>query len=908
MSDTVPPSGAQPGGSNISPIAIEDELKRSYLDYAMSVIVQRALPDVRDGLKPVHRRILYSMHENGRDWNKPYRKSALIVGDVMGKYHPHGDQSIYDALVRMAQDFSMRVPLIDGQGNFGSVDGDSPAQMRYTEVRRAKIAHQLTEDIDQDTVEWKDNYDSSEKEPVVLPARFPNILVNGAGGIAVGMATNIPPHNLGEVIEACLKYLDDPSIGLEELTEIVPGPDFPTGALLIGKQNARAALARGRGSLLMRARCHIEELRKDREAIIVTELPYQVNKARLQEKIGELVRDKRVEGVSDIRDESDRHGMRVVIELKRDASSDVVLNQLYRFSELQTTFGVNMLALNGGRPELMNLKAMIGAFTTFREEVVTRRTRFELGKARDRGHTLVGLAIAVANIDEVISLIRAAADAATAREQLMARDWPARDVEPLIKLIADPRHLIREDGTIRLSEEQARAILDIRLQRLTALGRDELGEEVKKLAEAIADYLDILRSRPRVLEIVRNELKAIRDEFATPRKTELVDADVEVEDEALIEREDVAVTVTHGGYIKRTPLDEYRVQGRGGKGRSGMATREEDFVTSLFVANSHAWLVFFSSTGMAYKLKVWRLPEARIQGKGKAMVNLLPLAEGERITTILPLPEDETQWDKLNIVFATKSGDVRRNELSDFASINRNGKIAMKLEPGDGIVGVQTCTDGDDVLLTTHNGKCIRFGMSDLRVFASRASTGVRGIRLAPGDEVVSLALLRHTDITPAEASAYLKQSRAARRAALGDDGDTDAPIDDAEDGEESKEEIALTTERYSELGAREQFVLAVSESGFGKRTSSYEYRVMGRGAQGIWAMKKNTAIVAGFPVDESDDLMLISNQGQTIRVPVSSISVQGRGSGGVTVFRVDEGERVVSVERIEDVSGEGGE
>ena len=908
MSDPAGPASPPSGGSSISPIAIEDELKRSYLDYAMSVIVQRALPDVRDGLKPVHRRILYSMHENGRDWNKPYRKSALIVGDVMGKYHPHGDQSIYDALVRMAQDFSMRVPLIDGQGNFGSVDGDSPAQMRYTEVRRAKIAHQLSEDIDQDTVEWKDNYDSSEREPVVLPARFPNILVNGAGGIAVGMATNIPPHNLGEVIDACLAYIDDPSIGLEALTEIVPGPDFPTGALLIGKQNARAALARGRGSLLMRARCHVEEIRKDREAIIVMELPYQVNKARLQEKIGELVRDKRVEGVSDIRDESDRHGMRVVIELKRDASSEVVLNQLYRFSELQTTFGVNMLALNGGRPELMNIKAMIGAFTVFREEVVTRRTRFELGKARDRGHTLVGLAIAVANIDEVIALIRGAADAATAREQLMARDWPARDVEPLIKLIADPRHLIREDGTIRLSEEQARAILDIRLQRLTALGRDELGEEVKKLAEAIADYLDILRSRPRVLEIVRTELRAIREEFATPRKTELIDADIEVEDEALIEREDVAVTVTHAGYIKRTPLDEYRVQGRGGKGRSGMATRDEDFVTSLFVANTHAWLVFFSSTGMAYKLKVWRLPDAPIQGKGKAMVNLLPLAEGERITTILPLPEDETQWDKLNIVFATKSGDVRRNELSDFASINRNGKIAMKLEPGDGIVGVQTCTDGDDVFLTTHNGKCIRFGMSDLRVFASRASTGVRGVKLAPGDEVVSLALLRHTDITPAEATAYLKQSRAARRAALGEDGDIDAPLDEGEDAEESKEEIALTTERYSELGAREQFVLAVSESGFGKRTSSYEYRVMGRGAQGIWAMKKNTAIVAGFPVEETDDLMLISNQGQTIRVPVSTISVQGRGSGGVTVFRVGEGERVVSVERIEDVSGEGSE
>ncbi|HEY4266102.1 MAG TPA: DNA gyrase subunit A, partial [Micropepsaceae bacterium] len=700
MSDTsaaTPPSG----GSVHLPIAIEDELKRSYLDYAMSVIVSRALPDARDGLKPVHRRILFSMHENNRDWNKPYRKCALIVGDVMGKYHPHGDQSIYDALVRMAQDFSMRAPLIDGQGNFGSVDGDPPAAMRYTESRRSKIAHMLSEDIDKDTVPFQDNYDGSEREPIVLPARFPNLLVNGAGGIAVGMATNIPPHNLGEVIDACLAYIDDPSIGMDALTEIVPGPDFPTGALLIGKQAARGALARGRGSILMRARCAIEEIRKDRDAIIVTELPYQVNKARLQEKIAELVRDKRIEGVGDIRDESDRHGMRVVIEIKRDASAEVVLNQLYRFSELQTTFGVNMVALNAGRPMIMNLKDMIGAFTNFREEVVMRRTRFELNKARDRGHILVGLAIAVANIDDVIHLIRNAPDTATAREQLMERAWPAKDVAPLVLLIADPRHIMLEDGTIKLSEEQAKAILEIRLARLTALGRDEIGDEVTKLSEFIKDYLDILRSRPRVLTIVKDELKAIKDEFATPRRTELVDADVEIEDEALIEREDVAITVTHAGYIKRTPIAEYRVQGRGGKGRAGMSTREEDFATNIFVANTHAPMVFFSSTGMAYKLKVWRLPEARIQGKGKAMVNLLPLSEHERITTILPLPEDESAWEKLNVVFATKSGDVRRNELSDFVNINKAGKIAMKLEAGDGIVDVQICTEQDDVLLTT---------------------------------------------------------------------------------------------------------------------------------------------------------------------------------------------------------------
>ncbi|HKD22764.1 MAG TPA: DNA gyrase subunit A, partial [Rhizomicrobium sp.] len=617
------PEGAPPGAPSINPVAIEEELRRSYLDYAMSVIVSRAIPDARDGLKPVHRRILYSMHENGRDWNKPYRKSALIVGDVMGKYHPHGDQSIYDALVRMAQGFSMRVPLIDGQGNFGSVDGDPPAAMRYTEARRSKIAHALTEDIDKDTVDFQDNYDGSEQEPIVLPARYPNLLVNGAGGIAVGMATNIPPHNLGEVIDACLAFIEDPAIPLDALAEIVPGPDFPTGGLIIGKMAARAALMKGRGSVLMRARCHVEELRKDREVIIVTEIPYQVNKATMIERIAELVRDKRVEGVADLRDESDRHGMRVVIELKRDASSDVVLNQLYRYSQLQTSFGVNMLALNVGRPQVMNLKDMVGAFVTFREEVITKRTRFELAKARERGHILVGLAVAVANIDEVIALIRGAADVATAREQLMARDWPAKDVGPLVALIADPRHVIAADGTIRMSEEQAKAILDLRLQRLTALGRDEIGDEVKKLGESIQDYLDILRSRARVLAIARKELEEVKAEFATPRLTELVEAEVEVEDEDLIEREDVAVTVTHGGYIKRTPIAEYRVQGRGGKGRAGMSTREEDFVTHIFVASTHAPLVFFSSTGMAYRLKVWRLPDAAIQGRGKAMVNLL---------------------------------------------------------------------------------------------------------------------------------------------------------------------------------------------------------------------------------------------------------------------------------------------
>ncbi|MEA2823958.1 MAG: gyrase subunit [Alphaproteobacteria bacterium] len=905
--------GGPHGGGNIIPIAIESELKRSYLDYAMSVIVSRALPDVRDGLKPVHRRILYSMHESGYDWNKPYRKSARVVGDVIGKYHPHGDQAVYDALVRLAQDFSMRLPLIDGQGNFGSVDGDPPAAMRYTEVRRSKAAHALTEDLDKDTVDFQDNYDASEHEPIVLPARIPNLLVNGAGGIAVGMATNIPPHNLGEVVDATLAYIEDPSISMETLTEMVPGPDFPTGALIIGRNAPRAALARGRGSVLMRAKVHFEELRRDREAIIVTEIPYQVNKARMLERIAELVRDKRVEGISELRDESDRHGMRVVIELKRDASAQVVLNQLYRYSELQTSFGVNMLALNGGRPLLMNLKEMIAAFVLFREEVVTKRTRFELTKARDRGHTLVGLAIAVANIDDVIALIRAAPDAATAKTQLMERAWPAKDVGPLVALIADPRHLVMADHTIRLTDEQAKAILEIRLQRLTALGIAEIAEEVQKLGVAIADYLDILRSRPRVLAIVKDELAVVRKEFATPRKTEIVEAEIEVEDEDLIEREDVAVTVTHAGYIKRTPLAEYRVQGRGGKGRAGMATREEDFVTHIFVANTHAPLLFFSSIGMVYRMKVWRLPEARIQGRGKAMVNLLPLQEGERITTILPLPEDESSWGKMQVLFATKSGDVRRNELSDFANIHKTGKIAMKLEPGDGIVGVQLCTQNDDVLLTTRKGKCIRFAVTDIRVFKGRESTGVRGIKLTEADEVVSLSLLSHGDGSAAEARAYLRQASAARKA-QGESPSDEAELsaeDAAEEAEEGMEEAVLSTERYAELGAREQFVLAASEQGFGKRTSSYEYRVTGRGGSGIVAMAmgaKNSAIVAAFAVEDSDHLMLITNQGQTIRVPVAGISIQRRSAQGVTLFRLDEGERVVSVERIADSSGEGEE
>lgn len=909
--DDTTEEGPPPGG-NIAPISIETELKGSYLDYAMSVIVSRALPDVRDGLKPVHRRILYAMHEAGYDWNKAYRKSARVVGDVIGKYHPHGDQAVYDALVRLAQTFSMRLPLIDGQGNFGSIDGDPPAAMRYTEVRRAKAAHALAEDLDKDTVDFHDNYDQSESEPIVLPARYPNLLVNGAGGIAVGMATNIPPHNLGEIVDATLAYIEDPSISIEALTEIVPGPDFPTGAMIIGKASARAALSNGRGSVLMRARTNVEEIRKDREAIIVSELPYQVNKARMLERIADLVRDKRLEGIADLRDESDRHGMRVVIELKRDASANVVLNQLHRYSELQTSFGVNMLALNGGRPESMNLKDMIAAFVFFREEVVTRRTRYELGKARDRAHVLVGLAVAVANIDEVIALIRAAPDGTTARAQLMERSWPAKDMAPLVALIADPRHKVAEDNTIHLTEEQAKAILELRLQRLTALGRDEIGDEVKKLGASITDYLDILRSRPRVLKFIREELTDVRAEFADPRRTEIIEAEVEIDDEALIEREEVAVTVTHAGYIKRTPLAEYRVQGRGGKGRAGMSTRDEDFVTRIFAASTHAPLLFFSSTGMVYRMKVWRLPEARVAGRGKAMVNLLPLSEGEWITTVLPLPEDETTWDQFQVVFGTTSGSVRRNELSDFTNINRNGKIAMKLPDDEGIVGVQLFTENDDVLLTTRNGKCIRFRASDIRVFKGRESIGVRGIKLASDDKVVTLALLSHSDAPPAEARSYLRQAGAARRAAAGEISSEETESMVEHENGDIGEETTLTPERYAGLGAGEQFILSVSEQGFGKRTSSYEYRVTGRGGSGIVAMAltgRNSALTGAFPVEESDDIMLITDKGQTIRCPVADIGIKGRSTQGVTLFRLDEGERVVFVDGVaESENGNGHE
>jgi DNA gyrase subunit A len=915
--ETPPPGSDNPAGDSpdFDPISISDEMRRSYLDYAMSVIVSRALPDVRDGLKPVHRRILFSMHENGRDWNKPYRKSALIVGDVMGKYHPHGDASIYDALVRMAQDFSMRLPLIDGQGNFGSVDGDPPAAMRYTEARRAKVAHSLTEDIDKDTVDFRDNYDGSEKEPVVLPARFPNLLVNGAGGIAVGMATNIPPHNLGEVVEATIALIDDPAIDTERLMEIVPGPDFPTGGMILGKSGIRSAYLTGRGSIMMRGRVTTETIRKDREALVITEIPYQVNKATMIEKIAEMVRDKRIEGISDIRDESDRQGMRVVVELKREAMADVVLNQLYRFSALQGSFGANFVALNGGRPETMTLRDMLTAFVAFREEVVGRRTKFLLMKARDRAHVLVGLAIAVANIDEVIRIIRSSKDTNEARERLMAERWDAKDVLPLLALIDDPRHRVEGEGAagafIHLSDAQARAILELRLARLTALGREEIDEELNKLAAEITDYLDILRSRQRVRDIIKTELRAISEEFATPRKTEIVESAGDLEDEDLIQREDMVVTVTHAGWIKRVPLDSYRAQKRGGKGRTGMATKEEDFVTRLFVANTHTPILFFSSKGQVYKEKVWRLPLAAPQARGKALINLLPLSEGERITTVMPLPENEADWETLDVMFATTGGTVRRNKLSDFVDVRRSGMIAMKLGDGEGILGVETCTEKDDVLLTTAHGQCIRFPVPEVRVFAGRNSVGVRGIALDGDDALISMAILRHFDASPDERAAYLKMRRAVR----GETEDTAAPepADASEGEEEASSGGEVSQARYAEMSAAEQFILATSANGYGKRTSSFEYRITRRGGKGIVAMAvndRNGPVVGSFPVEDTDEIMLVTDGGQTIRMPVGGdkpIRIAGRGTQGVTLFDT-QGEKVVSVERLSEEEGEGGE
>ena len=888
--------GEPPERSDIRPVSILDEMKQSYLNYAMSVIVARALPDARDGLKPVHRRILYSMYEQGHTPDKKYVKSARVVGDVIGKYHPHGDQSIYDAMVRMAQDFSMRLPLIDGQGNFGSVDGDPPAAYRYTEARLTRSALEVLADIDKDTVDFEPNYDNSDREPSVLPAKFPNLLVNGAGGIAVGMATNIPPHNLGEVIDACVALIDNPSLSIDDLINIIPGPDFPTGGIILGRQGIRSAYHLGRGSIVMRGKVHFETIRKEREAIVITEIPYQVNKATMVERIADLHKEKKVDGIADLRDESDRDGYRVVVELKRDAMPDVVLNQLYRFTPLQTSFGANMLALDNRRPQTMTLKDFLTLFIAFREQVVTRRTKFLLNKARDRAHILVGLAIAVANIDEIIRVIRNSPDPTTARDTLMSRDWPAQQVAAMITLIDDARHRLASDGTARLSMEQAKAILDLRLQRLTALGQEEISEELDKLAIEIADYLDILRSRARIQTIIKTELTSVKEEFGTPRRTVIIEQEGEVEDEDLIQREDMVVTVSHAGYAKRVPLSAYRAQRRGGKGRAGMQTREEDFVSRLFVASTHTPVLFFSSRGQVYKEKVWRLPVAAVNGRGKALINILPLEQGERITTIMPLPEDESSWANLDVMFATTGGNVRRNKLSDFMDVRRSGIIAMKLDENEAIVDVQICTERDDVLLTAAGGQCIRFPVPDVRVFTGRTSMGVRGIALPKEDKLISLTILRHVEATSDERSAYLKM----RRAVAGE-GATEENTAEVE-AEETSGSFQLSQERYVEMSAQEQVVLTVSVNGYGKRTSSYEYRTTGRGGKGIVAMNvnnRNGNLVASFPVEEADQIMLVTDKGQLIRCPVEDIRIAGRSTQGVIVFDTAEDEHVVSVEHI---------
>ncbi|GAA0392348.1 DNA gyrase subunit A [Brevundimonas terrae] len=900
MTDDSYQNAAPSTSGDIATITIENELKRSYLDYAMSVIVSRALPDARDGLKPVHRRILYSMHDLNMTPERSYSKCARVVGDVLGRFHPHGDSSVYMALVRMAQDFSMGLTLVDGQGNFGSVDGDMPASMRYTEAKMTHAAVAMLADIDKDTVDFQPNYDEKELEPVVLPSRIPNLLVNGAGGIAVGMATNIPPHNLGEVIDAAVVLLDEPDVSDEALLDIVPGPDFPTGGEIMGRTAPRNALRDGRGSVIVRGKASIEEIRKDRDAIVITELPYQVNKQTLIERIAEMVREKRLEGISDVRDESDRLGMRIVIELKRDASGDVILNQLYRYTALQSSFGVNMLALNHGRPEQMGLRKLLELFLEFREEVIVRRVKFELNKARDRGHVLVGLAVAVANIDEVIHIIRSSADPSEARERLQSKAWPVGDMMALVELIADPRTVLVDGGLIRLTDEQAKAILALTLSRLTGLGRDDIFGEANTLAGTISGHLEILSDRKNVLAIIREDLLTVKEQFAVPRRTLIGEGDHEMEDEDLIPREDMVVTVTHTGYVKRVALNAYRTQHRGGKGRSAMSMKDEDAITGVFSASTHTPVLFFATNGKAYKLKTWRLPLGTPQSKGKAFVNLLPIEPGDSIMNVLPLPEDEATWGDYDIMFATKSGDVRRNKLSDFATVNRAGKIAMKLEDGDHMVGVAICNAEDDILLTTALGRAIRFKADDVRVFKGRDSTGVRGIRLQDGDEVISMAVLGRVDATPEERAAYVKHANAARRAAAGE-GDEEVVATEAED--EGGDDAVLTPERIEQLAAAEQFILTVSENGLGKRSSAYEYRRTGRGGQGLTAHglggRAGKRLAAAFPVLDSDDLLLVTDAGQMIRTPVDQVRIVGRSSQGVMIFRTSKDETVVSVERL---------
>lgn len=900
--DEIPPQRPAYDGPTVT---IEHEMRTSYLDYAMSVIVSRAIPDLRDGLKPVHRRILYAMSETGNTHDKSYRKSARPVGDVMGKYHPHGDSAIYDALVRMAQDFSMSLPLLDGQGNFGSMDGDNAAAMRYTEVRMDKPASFLLADIDKDTVDFQDNYDGKDREPTVLPARFPNMLVNGAGGIAVGMATNIPPHNLGEVVDACLALIEEPDLSSEQLIDYVPGPDFPTGGIMLGRTGARKAYLEGRGSVIVRSKTRVEEIRKDRYAIVIDEIPYQVNKATMIERIAEAARDKRIEGISHVQDESDRNGVRVVVELKRDATAEVVLNQLFRFTPMQVYFGCNMLALNGGRPEQLTLRRFLTCFIEFREEVVARRTAFELRKARERSHILCGLAVAVTNIDEIVATIRQSADAAEARQKLMTRRWPARDILPYIALIDDPTHTANDDGTYNLSETQARAILELRLQRLTQIGVKEVTDELELLAGKIKEYLEILGSRERIMGIIADELRETKELFAVPRRTEIVDWSGDMEDEDLIEREDMVVTVTSGGYIKRTPLADFRSQRRGGKGVAGMQTKEEDVITTLFVANTHTQLLFFTTDGMVYKLKTWRLPQGGRTSKGKAIVNILPIPVGVSIAAIMPVDRDEKEWDDLQVVFATSAGTVRRNRLSDFTNVMRNGKIAMKFEDDHAdttLINARIASHDDDVMLITNSGRAIRFPATDVRVFNSRASVGVRGIKLNGSDHVVSMSIIRHFDASSDERTAYLKMRRAV--AGLADDVDVS-------DDEEVNANATIDQARYAEMSASENLILTITAGGAGKLSSSHDYPVRGRGGLGVTAMDKamrGGQIVASFPVEMDDQIMLATSKGQSIRVPVEGISFRSRSAGGVKVFNTGKNEEVVSVAWIADQGEEAAE
>ncbi len=879
--------------TSISPIPIDDEMQKSYLDYAMSVIVSRALPDVRDGLKPVHRRILYAMHEAGYEWNKQHRKSARVVGDVIGKYHPHGDQAVYDALVRLAQDFSMRVPLLDGQGNFGSMDGDRAAAMRYTEVRMAKISKFLLEDIEKNTVEYRPNYDESENEPIVLPAKYPNLLVNGAGGIAVGMATNILPHNLGEVIDACVAYIDDQEISFEKINEIINGPDFPTGGKIVGTKGIKDSQKSGRGSIIVQAKSTFEEFKSDREAIIFTELPYQVNKSTLIEKIAELVRDKKIEGISDLRDESDRQGVRVVVELKKGVIAQVILNKLYKFTPLQSSYGVNALALNDQKPELMNIKDFLRHFINHREEIISLRTRYELNKARDRAHVLTGLAIAISNVDQVIEIIKSSKDPSSAKIELLKTKWKSSDVKDILELIDDPRQ-IKNDKDIYLTEDQAKSILELRLQRLTALGKGELEEELKTLSDNINEYLSILRDKNKLQSVIKDELDNVKQEFSSPRKTEITDHEAsDIDQEDLVQRSDMVISITNSGYIKRVPLEMYRAQKRGGKGRSGMKTNDEDFVTQVFTSSTHDNMLFFSSSGIVYKLKTWKIPESSPTAKGKAIINLLNLKQDDQLSSILVMPENKVSKDDNFLIFATADGSIRKNSIDDFKNIQANGKIAMKLSNSNKIVGVKICTENDDVLLSTKEGKCIRTPVSKLRTTKSRSSIGVRGIKLAENDSIISLSILSHLDVTSAEAKAYLKMNKATK-----DDND-----DNEEDSKEEIEDIKLSEDRFQEMKACEQFVLTVTENGFGKRTSSYQFRVTNRGGSGIMCIttsSRNGNVLASFPVGHDDDIMLITKSGQLIRCPVIDIRVAGRNTQGVSIFKTSDSEKVVSASRVE--------